>query len=307
MPPRAIIDSHHHLWDLQKIHYPWLADEYNAATFILGEYRPLCQNFLPKDFRAVWGSLPVVGSVHIEAECERSQALEETRWVHEQAVQSGLPSVVVAWSDLLASNAEEQLAQQAAWPLVRAIRFKPTTARLPDISVREQAGSLHDRRWPDALALLKKYNLAWDLRSPFWHLAEAAALLRDFPLLPVVLEHTGLPWDRSTEGLRCWRRGLEALSDLPNTHVRISELGLRDQPWRLADNLPVMRDAVSIFGWQRTMFGSNFPVAGLRISYPELVQATAQALEGLDEPARQAVWYGNARSFYRMGLPSSPA
>ena len=60
--PTAIVDSHHHLWNLQHIRYPWLADEYDAASFILGEYRPLCQDFLPKDFRASWGGMPVVGS-----------------------------------------------------------------------------------------------------------------------------------------------------------------------------------------------------------------------------------------------------
>ena len=303
--PSAIVDSHHHLWNLQHIRYPWLADEYDAASFILGEYRPLCQDFLPKDFRASWGGMPVVGSVHIEAECERRQALAETRWVHEQAAQSGLPHAVVAWADLLAPDAEEHLAQQAAYPLVRSIRFKPVTARQPQDSVRGQPGALQDRRWPDALALLGKYRLAWDLRVPFWHLEEAAAVLRDFPDLPVVLQHTGLPWDRSAAGLAAWRRGMEALAALPNTHIRISELGLRDQPWRLADNLPVMRDAVSIFGWQRAMFGSNFPVAGLRITYPELVQATVQALDVLDESAQQAVWCDNARRFYRLESLSS--
>ena len=298
--PKAIVDSHHHLWDLRQIRYPWLGEDYDAATFILGEYYLLCRDYLPQDFRESWSGMPVVASVHIEAECDRSQALAETRWVHEQAAASGLPNAIVAHVDLLAPDADERLAEHAAYPLTRSIRFKPVTSRRPQDSVAEQPGSLHDPRWPAALERLEKHGLAWDLRVPFWHLEEAAAVLRDFPKLPVVLQHTGLPWDRSEAGLAVWRRGMAALAALPNVHVRLSELGLRDRPWRLEDNLPVVRDAVAIFGWQRAMFGSNFPVAGLRISYPALVRAMVAALAPLDDRARQAIWCDNALAFYRM-------
>lgn len=298
--PEAIVDSHHHLWDLARISYPWLGDAYDASSFILGEYRPLCRNFLPTDLRAAWDGMPVVATVHIEAECARSQALAETQWILEQARESGLPNAIVAYSDLLAADADERLAEQAAHPQVRSIRFKPTTSRTPGEAVSDRPGALSDRRWPQALALLHRHGLAWDLRVPFWHLAEAAAILRDFPALPVVLEHTGLPWDRSEAGLAVWRSGMAALAELPNICVRLSELGLRDRPWRLEDNLPVIRDAVAIFGWQRCMFGSNFPVAGLRISYPDLVRSMAQALSHLDDRARRAVWHDNARDFYRI-------
>ena len=298
--PAAIVDSHHHLWDLKRISYPWLGEAYDASTFILGEYRPLCQNFMPDDFRSAWSGMPVVASVHIEAECDRRQALEETKWVHEQARLSGLPHAVVAHVDLLAPDADERLAEHVTYPLVRSIRFKPVTARTADGDVRDQPGSLADKRWPVALALLQKHGLAWDLRVPFWHLQEAAAILRDFSTLPVVLQHTGLPWDRSEAGLAAWRQGMDALAALPNVCVRLSELGLKDRPWRLEDNLPVIRDAVAIFGWQRCMFGSNFPVAGLRIGYPELVAAMAEALSHLDEQARSAIWKENAARFYRI-------
>lgn len=301
--PDAIVDSHHHLWDLQRIDYPWLGDRYDASTFILGEYYALCRDFLPRDFRESWGGVPVIASVHIEAECERSQALAETRWVHEQAAASGLPNAVVAHVDLLAPDADARLAEHAAYPLVRSIRFKPVTASRPQDSVAGLPGALQDARWPAALERLQRHGLAWDLRVPFWHLEEAAAVLRDFPGLPVVLQHTGLPWDRSESGLAAWRRGMEALAALPNVHVRLSELGLRDRPWREEDNLPVVRDAVAIFGWQRAMFGSNFPVAGLRISYPALVRAMAAALAPLDATARRAIWCDNALKFYRIERP----
>lgn len=303
--PTAIVDSHHHLWNLSHLNYPWLGAAYDASSFILGEYYALCRDFMPRDFREAWGGMPVVGSVHIEAECDRHQALAETRWLHEQAAASGLPNAVVAHVDLLAPDADERLAEQAAYPLVRSIRFKPVTAKRPGEDISDRPGSLSDARWPEALARLQKHHLAWDLRVPFWHLEEAAAVLRDFPDLPVVLQHTGLPWDRSSAGLAVWRRGMEALATLPGVYVRLSELGLRDRPWREKENVPIVREALSIFGWQRAMFGSNFPVAGLRISYPSLVRAMASALAHLDVAQRTAVWQHNAAAFYRLTLPGN--
>lgn len=300
--PEAIVDSHHHLWDLKnkQISYSWLGADYDASKFFLGEYRAFCQDFLPSNFRASWEGMPVVASVHVEAECDRRHALAETVWLHEQASASGLPNAVAVYVDLLAPDADARLAQQAAYPLVRSVRCKPTTSQRADQSVRGLPGSLQDERWSAGLSLLSKYGLAWDFRVPFWHLEEAAALLRRHPELPVVVEHSGMPWDRSPAGLAVWRRGMAALADCPNVQVKLSELCLRDQPWRLEDNLPIIREAVAIFGWPRCMFGSNFPVTGLRISYPALIQAMAESLAHLSDEAKQAIWCDNAIRFYRI-------
>jgi predicted TIM-barrel fold metal-dependent hydrolase len=298
--PCAVVDAHHHLWALGEGRYPWLQQAYDARAFLLGEYRPLCRDFGVADLRRCFGDAPVVATVHIEAERERGQALEETRWLHAQHRLHGLPGAVVAWVDLLADDAEQRLAEQARWPLVRGIRFKPVTGRTPQ-EHPTGAGSLHDARWPRALELLLRHSLRWDLRLPFWHLEQAAAMLaRCAPTPPVVVEHTGLPWDRSAAGLAVWRRGMQALAALPQVHVKLSELGLRDRPWNARENACIVAEAVSLFGWQRCMFGSNFPVASLRAGYGELVRMTQHALElaGLDAAQRQAVWCGNALAFY---------
>ena len=87
-------------------------------------------------------------------------------------------------------------------------------------------------------------------------------MLADAPDVDVVLEHAGLPWDRSDAGLARWRRGMEALAASPRVTVKISELGLRDAVWNEADNARIIRDTIAIFGAQRCLFASNFPVAG---------------------------------------------
>jgi predicted TIM-barrel fold metal-dependent hydrolase len=300
--PDAIADSHHHLWDLNaSIRYPWLQDEYNASTFILGDYEPLCRDFLPSTFRSCWGDLPVTATVHIEAECDRSQALAETAWVADVARSSAIPNAIIGYVNLLADDCAEQLDAHRQYALFRGVRFKPVTSRLANESVCNMAGSLQDPRWDAGLQQLTQRGLIWDLRVPYWHLLEAASLLKQHPHTQVVIEHAGLPWDRSAAGLAQWRAGMQALADLPNgVHVKLSELGLRGEPWRIEDNTVIVRDLVSMFGPERCMFGSNFPVASLRISYRDLIRAMSQILSPFGGAARQAIWHDNAVRFYSM-------
>ncbi|KVG35915.1 amidohydrolase family protein [Burkholderia diffusa] len=298
--PAALVDAHHHLWRLGAgARYPWLQEQYDPARFMFGDYAALCRDFDVDDYRHATQGAPIVASVHVEAERARDEALAETRWLHAVAAEHGLPSAVVAWVDLLADDAHERLAEQAAWPRVRGVRFKPRTAAAPD-AVVDGPGTLRDPRWPAALERLAAQRLGWDLRVPFWHLGDAAALLADAPGVDVVLEHAGLPWDRSAAGLARWRRGMEALAASPRVTVKISELGLRDAMWSDVDNARIIRDTIAIFGWQRCMFASNFPVAGLRVSYSVLLRTFARAMADLDDAARQAIWHDNALRVYRI-------
>ncbi len=305
--PTAIVDTHHHLWRLSAGpgagHYPWLQEAYAPEQFILGDYATLCRNYGPAELRQDMAGAPVVATVHVEAERDRSQALEETRWLHELAAEQDLPHAVVAWVDLLADNVAQTLAQQLAFPRLRGVRFKPVVApsAAQAATVAGQPGSLQDPRFERGLNALAEHGLLWELRVPFWHLAEAAPLIARVPGLQLVVQHLGLPWDRSANGLAQWRNGLQALAALPQVHLKLSEFGLRGAPWRREDNLPLLREAVALFGPERCVFGSNFPVAGLRIGYTELVQAMAEGLAHLQPEEQQAIWHDNAWALYRLG------
>jgi predicted TIM-barrel fold metal-dependent hydrolase len=301
--PPAIVDAHHHLWRLDQGRYPWLQDAYDPGSFILGEYAAICRDFEPDAYRAACEGLPVRATVHVEAERDRQEALAETRWLWQQHRHHGLPDAIVAWVDLLADDADDRLAEQAACPLVRGIRFKPVTAHQAGRSVVDVPGSLQDPRWPAALRRLASHDLLWDLRVPSWHLVEAAELIEQVPDLTVVLEHAGLPWDRSEAGLAEWRQGMQALAALDRVHVKLSEFGLRDRPWRREDNDRIVRETVEVFGAQRCLFGSNFPVASLRIGYPDLVRSIDAALSHLGADERQAIWHDNAVRLYRLASP----
>ena len=295
-----IADAHHHFWDLARGRYPWLQEDYDPQSFFLGDYTALRHDFLPDDYRATSRGCNVVATVHVEAERDRAEQVAETAWLHELHARHGLPDAVVAhiWFDR--PETEARLLEHLRYPLVRGIRSKPVTSRSPAESVSGQPGTMQDERWLRGLALLGSHGLSWDLRVPAWHLPEAAEVAAMFPDLPIVLNHHGFAWDRSEEGLKRWRGWLETIARQPNVHVKLSEFGVRDRAWDWAEVTRIIRDTVAIFGWQRCMFASNFPVAGLRIDYPGLVAGVARALDGLTPARQRAVMCDNALAFYRI-------
>ncbi|WP_454724693.1 MULTISPECIES: amidohydrolase family protein [Cupriavidus] len=299
--PDAIVDAHHHLWRLgDDARFPWLQERYDPQAFFLGDYAALRADFGPDAYLACWAGLPLAATVHVEAERHPDEALAETGWLHRIHAVHGFPNAIVAHADFNGAELEQRLLAQAAFPLVRGVRCKPRTSASAGQSVRGQPGTLQDPRWLEGLGLLAAHGLSWDLRVPFWHLREAAEAIAMFPGLRVVLEHTGLPWDRSDTGLAAWRGGMEALARLPGVHVKLSEFGLPGAPWDRTGNVAVIRQALDIFGWQRCMFASNLPVSGLRAGLGEVVATVAEGLGALGPAAAHAVWCGNALRFYRI-------
>ncbi len=299
----TLIDAHHHLWDLSKNHYPWLAT-YEPGTFV-GDYRSLMRNYLPEDYAADSAGHRVLATVHCEADHDYSNEVAETRWVHEQAARAGFPNAVVAHIWFHRDDGEEILNQHLHFPLVRGIRSKPVTAKRPELAhtVRGASCSMQDEKWLKGFGLLEKYGLSWDLRVPYWHLEEAAEVARIYPNVPIVLNHMGFPWDRSPQGLDAWRQGMRALAACPNVHVKVSELGVQDRPWTIEGNRGVVLETVEMFGIERCMFASNFPVAGLQLSYRELVNNMSEIFSGFSPQQREAFFWRNAKAFYRIDLP----
>ncbi|SCK16646.1 Predicted metal-dependent hydrolase, TIM-barrel fold [Variovorax sp. HW608] len=299
-----IVDAHHHLWDLSQGRFPWLQEDYDPRAFFLGDYRSICRDFLPGDYRAAARGCRVVATIHVEAERARDEQVAETAWLQSIHAKHGFPNAIVAHAWFDRPDTEERLLQHLEYPLLRGIRSKPVTAPAPTQSVRGQPGTMQDDAWLRGFSLLARHGLSWDLRVPAWHLPEAAEVARMFPGVPIVLNHHGFAWDRSDEGLGRWRGWMEILAREPNVHVKLSEFGLRDQTWDWNANARIVRDTLAIFGWERCMFASNFPVAGLRIAYPELVNGMLQTLSAdLSPSQRQAVMSGNALRFYRIDLP----
>jgi predicted TIM-barrel fold metal-dependent hydrolase len=297
----TLIDAHHHLWDLRRNYYPFLTDKPDLH-FFLGSYEPLKRNYLPENYLRDSKDHNVLTTVHCEAEIDRTKQVAETEWLTEMNRRHGFPGAIVAHAWFHTDNAKEILAAQAHFPLVRGIRSKPVTSLKPDQMTPGAPGTMQDEKWLRGFALLEDYGLSWDLRVPYWHLVEAAEVARQFPRIPIILNHTGFPWDRSEEGIATWRKGMEAAAQQPNVHVKVSEFGLRDSAWKYESNRRVVLEAIAIFGIDRCIFASNFPVAGLRVDYDLLVRSLDRMLADRSQAEREAFFWRNAATFYRLSV-----
>nr|WP_067288801.1 amidohydrolase family protein [Marinobacterium profundum] len=300
---QRLIDSHHHLWRLDgRIYYPWLSDQI-VGDFFLGDYAAIRRAFLPLQLQ---GLIPqgyrLLGSVHCEAEADRTQACDETAWVASLSQREGLPCAHVGWAPFGTARCAAWLERQMSSALFRGVRVKPVTAAsaAQRDRVNGSTGSLQDANWCAGLTLLEERNLSWDLRVPAWHLADAAKVLEHRPNLRVVLNHCGLPWDRSQAGLGSWRQQMEILAENPNVCVKLSELGVPGKDWNAEQNLRLLCQVIEIFGPQRCLFASNMPVSGLQISYSQWLALIEEAIRIGAPTARDDILWRNACHWYRL-------
>lgn len=301
MPDLEIIDAHHHFWDLNKNYYPWLAD-HEDKNFFLGDYSNLRRNYLPADYRSDASDFNIIATVHVEAEWDRTDQVGETAWLQDLNSKYDLPNAIVGHVWLAADNCEEILLRHRRYQLFRGVRSKPIISQTPDGEKPMGAGSMHDQAWKNGLSLLDKLNLRYDLRVPYWHLYEAADAVGRLPNLPVVLNHTGFPWDRSSSGLSEWRQALTAIAQCPNVFLKLSELGLKDADWTVDSNRNVVLEAINIFGVDRCMWASNFPVAGLRVSYADQLRGMLSILNDFPIEDIHKIFKNNAATFYDISV-----
>jgi predicted TIM-barrel fold metal-dependent hydrolase len=301
-----IVDAHQHLWDLSLGRHPWLRDE-PPRPFRYGDTRPIRRSYLPADYRVDASRYRVAGTVYVETEWDPADPLGETRWVGDLAAREGLPSAVVAQAWLDRDDAADVLASQAACPLVRGIRHKPAAAPSPDAVVPGAPGSMGDPRWRAGFARLARHGLSFDLQTPWWHLREAAALARAFPDTLIVLNHTGLPADRSAEGLGGWKGALAALAAEPNVAVKISGLGVPGRPWTAESNRLVVLQTIELFGIDRAMFASNFPVDSLVATFDTIYSGFEAIVAAFPAADRKKLFHDNAVRLYRLQIAPATA
>ena len=294
-----IVDAHQHFWNLDRNYYPWLCDS-DPIPFRYGDYSALRQNYLPPDYRRDSAGFRVVKTVHMEAEWDRADPVAETRWIETVHRDHGLPTACIGHAALDRADVAEILAGHAQSPLMRGVRHKPAAANDPREARRGARGSMDDPRWRAGYARLQRHDLSYDVQTPWWHLDAAAELATDFPHTPIIINHTGLPVDRSAEGLAGWRRALETASAQPNIAIKISGLGRRGQPWTVGANAPIIRDTIGIFGVDRCMFASNYPVDRLAGQFDTIYRGFFAAVADRPRNEQLKLFHDNALRIYRL-------
>ncbi len=296
-----IIDCHHHFWDLGMRRHPWLAPD-ALIPFRYGDYSSIKRDFMPDTYKALTGSHRVVTTVTMEGEWDEDHLVEESAWITGVAEQHGLPGAHVARAYLHRSDAADVLAAHARFPIVRGIRHKPAAAPSPDRIEIGAPASMSDPAWRRGYGHLAPNGLHFELQAPWWHADELLDLIAAYPETPVVINHTFLPADRSPEALNDWRAAMKRAASAPQTTLKLSGIGLKDRPWSLEDHRAIIRDSLEIFGTDRCMFASNFPVDGLCGSFETIYAGYKQATADLPQADRLKLFHDNAIRVYRLNI-----
>ena len=293
------LDAHHHFWDISSNYYPWLCDE-PQISFRYGNYADIRTNYLPKDYEDDTAQFEVIGSVHVEAEWNPEDPVGETRWLTDITQTCQHPVVFVVQAHLDENNIEEVLTGHSAFPQVRGIRHKPTSTTQNAAKQRGLRGSMDDPKWRDGYARLGQLGYSFDLQVPYWHLDQAGDLAADFPETTLVINHTGLPSDRTDPGISNWSNAIEQVALKENVMIKISGLGQTNQPWTVESNRTIVLRALDIFGPNRCMFASNFPVDRLCGDLDTILLGFREIVDTLPETTADALFYKNAMRIYRF-------
>lgn len=293
MTPGGIVDAHLHLWDLARFRYPWLADADSA---------PLRHDYLVEDWCRDADGVDVAATVHVQAELDHAvDPVRETEWLASLVADgAAVPTVCVGYADLRAPDLDDVLDRHQRYPLFRGIRqqawYDPESVRA-DVP---RDNLLDDERWVAGLDRLAARGLTFDLQVWPHQLARAADVLARRPDLTVVVEHTGLPG--GTDDRAGWRAGLAELARrVPRSVLKISGLRFVSPTWDVRAMAPVVHEAIDVFGPDRCMFGSNFPVDRLSTGYRALWRTYEAMVGGYSAPERAQLLRETAARVYRTG------
>jgi predicted TIM-barrel fold metal-dependent hydrolase len=294
------VDAHIHLWKLDHLRYPWLTGPFddNGPN---GSVEAIARDYLPADYRRDLADWNPVAAVHVDAGADGAQALDETHWLNLQAQGGGVPDAIVAFAALDDPQLDILLAAQARHERVRGIRhivnWHPDPAR--SYTPRDLT---QDPAWQAGYARLGTHGLSFDLQCYPGQMAGLAGLIERHPEIPVIINHMGMPVLTDADGLADWRHGLRALAALPHVAIKLSGLGFIRRDWDQDLVLPLLREAVDLFGTERAMFASDTPTDKLFAPLSRYLETYRSFAAGFSEQEQRDLWGRNANRIYRLGL-----
>jgi L-fuconolactonase len=274
-----VIDTHLHFWDLGRFQYPWMTPARAS----------LRRNYLPEDAKPLLAAAHVDQGVVVQAH----HSLAESRWLLELAATHDFLAGAVVWVDLTSPAVGKDLDDLQRHPKFKGIRHivedEPDDAWLLRPVVL--AG----------LAELERRDIPYDLLVHPRHLQYIPALRDRCPRLRFVVDHIAKPRIREKQ-FDDWAREMEAVAALPQMWCKLSGMITEadGKNWTAADLRPYVDHVVKIFGYDRVMFGSDWPVCTLAGSYQQVVDALREALGPLAPANASRVWGATAREFYQL-------
>jgi predicted TIM-barrel fold metal-dependent hydrolase len=296
MKPIPTIDAHHHIWRLKDL--TWLSGP--QVPRIFGPYEPICRDYPIEEFRADTDGCDVVKSVYVQTNWPAGQSFDEAQWVQTVSDTTGWPHANVAHADLADPECGALIKRLAQLKATRGIRQQLHWHQNPQYRFAPHPEVMNDPNWRRGLKHLAEHNLLFEIQLFTSQMQHGAALARAFPETVFVLEHAGMLEDMSEAGWKSWREGMQALAAEPNMNVKLSGLGTFVHACRAEMMGPIIRETVALFGADRCIYGSNFPIEKLWTDYRTFYRTFRSCIEHLGETEQRAIMHDTAARLYRI-------
>jgi L-fuconolactonase len=274
-----IIDAHHHFWKFNSEDFPWIDDSMAI----------LKRDYLPVELGNQLQDSGVTGTIVVQAR----QRIEETHWLLELSEHNDWIKGVVGWVDLRSEDLPKQLDQLI--PYRKFVGVRHVIQDEPDDNFMLRKDFLY------GIEQLQKYDLCYDLLIYPRHLLMAARLAGMFPEQRFVLDHIAKPRIKERI-LDPWIDDIAVLADQPNVWCKISGMVTEADrlQWRYEDFVPFLDIVVKVFGTNRIMIGSDWPVCLLAAEYRDVMQIPARYFKGLDNNLQTKIFSANCTDFYKL-------
>lgn len=275
-----IIDSHHHLLDHAKRKYAFAADD-DAG---------LGRDFLAADLAPILGECGVSQTVLVQAH----PSLEEARWLLEVAEATSFIGGVVAWVDLAAVDVGEQLDALTASPWLKGVRA--------DVQDEPDSAWLLRSDVDRGLSAVEERGLVCDLLIRPRHLRSVPEAARRHPNLRFVIDHMAKPFIAAGQR-EPWGTLMKDIAACANVWCKVSGLVTEDDPAnvQVAHARPFVDEVVRLFGFERIMFGSDWPICTRVAGYAQVLEQALASIGPASDAQRQRFLADNARDVYRLG------
>jgi L-fuconolactonase len=283
MPTQPIVDTHLHLWDPQLIRYGWLDDN-----------ELLNRPYLLKDYHSATARVPVESMVFVQCEADFAMFEAEAAWVASLAKVEPRIKGMVAWAPLEKGAAVgvdlERLKQhEILRGIRRIIQFEP------DLDFCLQPSFI------EGVRALADYDLSFDICVDHRHMANVLKFVERVPRVPMVLDHIGKPAIK--QGLiDPWEQHIRELARFPHVWCKISGVATEadHRSWTAEDLRRYIAVAIDAFGFDRIMFGGDWPVSTQAITYLRWVEILDDIMRDASATQRCNFWHDNAERFYRL-------
>jgi len=293
-----VVDSHHHIWRMADL--PWLQGP--MVPRIFGPYEPVRRDYLVDEYVRDATAEGVTAAVYVQPNWALERVVDEVRWIQGVHDASGWPHAVVGSANLFDPAAGEVFEQQRKLsPLIRGVRLQLHWHEDERFRYASGPDRMHDPVFRANIGLLAELGWLFELQVFPSQMADAARLVADFPSTTFVLVHAGMLESGEERSVTPWRAGLELLGPMPNVMVKLSGTGtfvhrVDEQLIRL-----VTTTSLELFGPERCMFGSNFPIESIWSDFHSLMQAWLRVVAGLPLEARKDILGRTARRVYSLG------